>query len=77
MRMLTLMAASPKGESEVPWGTSDAGRYASAWYRTADSLVDKGLAIRPYTSAYSDVPGSGRGTIQITQSGREALMGKP
>jgi hypothetical protein len=42
-RMLARLRSLPDGE-RVPGGSRDAGRAAAAWYRTAKSLVDRGLA---------------------------------
>ena len=78
MKLLRQMAKHSKGESEVPWGTRESGRLASAWYRTSLVLVHAGLAEWPYSTYWSrDLPEGQRtpnpSTTRITQAGRDFL----
>jgi hypothetical protein len=41
-----MLRALERGDSFAPWGFRGAGRASSAWYRTVDVLVRRGLAIR-------------------------------
>jgi len=74
--MLLKMTANRKGRVDKPYGYPDAGRDASAWTRTVQSLVDKGLArwAEPYWGADHDIVHS---SAYITDGGREFFVPPP